>query len=152
MSEPIEMLTDPQLDALSSAVVALVEIVDPALRDAALAAINPAVLATALLFVETDPDFAPRWAASDDWIDRASLLHEAITFLVTPGGGAIVSTLPTFEEMRRRARAKLSDARDELNSDWREGSGPNARQAEALHKAMEHIAAAKGCLDAAAER
>ena len=58
--------------------------------------------------------------------------------------------LPTFEDMRRNAYALLGDAQDELRSDWRPGTGPNAEQAAALHLAKMAIAQAKSHLNTAA--
>jgi len=58
--------------------------------------------------------------------------------------------LPSFHDMRRRARSLLADARDELNSDWRPGTGPTDGQAEHWHNARRLIAQAKNELDRAA--
>jgi hypothetical protein len=60
------------------------------------------------------------------------------------------SPLPTFNEMRSNAYAMLGDVEDELRSDWREGSGPNRGQAEALREARQAIAQAKEALNRAA--
>lgn len=59
--------------------------------------------------------------------------------------------LPTFEEMRRNAYRLLGDAADELRSDWREGTGPTARQNLAKVRAMELIGQAKDALNEAAQ-
>lgn len=59
--------------------------------------------------------------------------------------------LPTFAEMRINALRMLGDARDELASDWREGTGPTRQQATALRGAREAIARAKTALDRAAQ-
>jgi hypothetical protein len=61
------------------------------------------------------------------------------------------SQLPTFEDIRRTAHRELGDVLDGLRSDWRPGTGPNGRQAEALAKARKHIALARAALDEAAE-
>lgn len=58
--------------------------------------------------------------------------------------------LPTFEEMRRNAYRLLGDARDELRSDWKPGTGPASAQADAVNTALHHIAQAKAALDRAA--
>lgn len=58
--------------------------------------------------------------------------------------------LPTFEDMRRCANRLLAEAEDELRSDWREGAGPNDRQAEAMNAARASIAQARNWLDYAA--
>lgn len=43
------------------------------------------VIALALLLVEADPEFAPRWqAAGADWTKRAEVLRDAIVWVVTP--------------------------------------------------------------------
>lgn len=42
-----------------------------------------------------------------------------------------MSELPTFEDMRHRAFALLSDAEDELRSDWQTGAGPTIEQGQA---------------------
>lgn len=60
--------------------------------------------------------------------------------------------LPTFEDGRRNAYRLLGDAADELRSDWREGTGPTARQARAKVRAMELIGEAKAALNEAAQR
>lgn len=60
-----------------------------------------------------------------------------------------MAELPTFEEMRSNAFALLGDAEDELRSDWREGTGPNHEQAEAVREARQSIAKAKAALDRA---
>lgn len=57
--------------------------------------------------------------------------------------------LPTFDDMRSNAFAMLGDAEDELRSDWREGTGPNPDQADALREARQAIAHAKAALDRA---
>lgn len=57
--------------------------------------------------------------------------------------------LPTFEEIRHNAFVLLSDAEDELRSDWRTGTGPTREQGEAAREARQHIAAAKAALDRA---
>lgn len=59
-------------------------------------------------------------------------------------------SLPTFEDMRRRAFAKLGDVEDELRSDWRPGTGPTTAQTKAAQEAKVHIAKAKNALDRAA--
>lgn len=44
-----------------------------------------AVLALALLFVETDPVFSPRWrAAGSNWVDKAEVLRDALIYVLTP--------------------------------------------------------------------
>ncbi|MBT2549747.1 hypothetical protein [Arthrobacter sp. ISL-65] len=58
--------------------------------------------------------------------------------------------LPTFDEIRSNAFAMLGDVEDELRSDWREGTGPNAEQAAALRGARRAVAEAKAALDRAA--
>ncbi|MFI7615104.1 hypothetical protein ACIBP6_28120 [Nonomuraea terrae] len=58
--------------------------------------------------------------------------------------------LPTFEQMRCNAHHLLSDAEDELRSDWRRGAGPTDDQADALTEAREYIAKANAALDRAA--
>ncbi|MET4143827.1 hypothetical protein [Arthrobacter sp. UYCo732] len=58
--------------------------------------------------------------------------------------------LPTFDDMRAKAFAMLGDVEDELRSDWREGTGPDTDQAEALRDARRAIAQAKSALDRAA--
>lgn len=60
--------------------------------------------------------------------------------------------LPTFEDMRRNTHRLLGDAQDELRSDWKPGTGPTDRQAEAAAEARSHIAEAKDALDRAARR
>jgi hypothetical protein len=60
-----------------------------------------------------------------------------------------VSGLPTFEQMRVAARRLLSDARDELKSDWQRGSGPTPAQNQARLDALHHIGLAKAALDQA---
>lgn len=63
-----------------------------------------------------------------------------------------MSTLPTFEEMRRNAHRMLGDVEDELRSDWAPGHGPATREAgRARKEALEHVARAKAALDAAAQ-
>jgi hypothetical protein len=57
--------------------------------------------------------------------------------------------LPSFEEMRHRAFRLLDQAEDELRSDWRPGTGPSEKQAEAASEARELIARAKAALDRA---
>lgn len=59
-------------------------------------------------------------------------------------------SLPTFEDMRRRAFAKLGDVEDELRSDWRSGTGPTTAQAKAAQEARLHIVKAKNALNRAA--
>lgn len=58
--------------------------------------------------------------------------------------------LPTFEDMRHRAFVLLSDAEDELRSDWRTGAGPTVEQGQAASDARRLIAQAKAALDKAA--
>lgn len=58
--------------------------------------------------------------------------------------------LPAFQDSRRRAHRLMSDASDELRSDWRPGAMPTARQYEALRRALHAIAEAKSALDEAA--
>jgi hypothetical protein len=58
--------------------------------------------------------------------------------------------LPTLDDIRSNAFAMLGDVEDELRSDWREDTGPNHDQAEALRNARQAIAKAKAALDAAA--
>ncbi|HEY9417600.1 MAG TPA: hypothetical protein VIQ30_22810 [Pseudonocardia sp.] len=60
-----------------------------------------------------------------------------------PSGMLANHELPTFQQMRREAGRLLSDARDTLASDWREGTGPNHEQAQAAMRARQHIASAK---------
>ena len=57
--------------------------------------------------------------------------------------------LPSFEEMRHRAFRLLDQAEDELRSDWRPGTGPSEKQAEAASETRELIARAKAALDRA---
>ncbi|WP_185982259.1 hypothetical protein [Arthrobacter sp. KBS0703] len=52
--------------------------------------------------------------------------------------------------MRSNAFAMLGDVEDELRSDWRDGTGPSADQAQALREARQAIAQAKAALDRAA--
>lgn len=61
-----------------------------------------------------------------------------------------MSELPTFEDMRHRAFALLSDAEDELRSDWQTGAGPTIEQGQAASEARRLIAQAKAALDKAA--
>lgn len=58
-----------------------------------------------------------------------------------------MTRLPTWQEMCRNARGHLSQARDELNSDWAEGTVLSDAQAEARVEAMRLIAAAKAALE-----
>lgn len=58
--------------------------------------------------------------------------------------------LPSFQDMRRDAYRCLGDAQDHLRSDWREGAGPTAEQAQALMRARNAIAEAKQALNEAA--
>jgi hypothetical protein len=60
-------------------------------------------------------------------------------------------SLPTFEDMRRRAYAMLGDVEDELRSDWRLGTGPTMAQAKAAQEAKVHIGKAKAALNRAAQ-
>jgi hypothetical protein len=42
-------------------------------------------LALALLLLEFDTEFAPRWrAAGSDWMGQADVLHDALMFVLTP--------------------------------------------------------------------
>jgi hypothetical protein len=61
-----------------------------------------------------------------------------------------MSGLPTFQDMRREAFARLGDVEDVLRSDWRSGAGPTSEQADAAMQARRHIAKAKAALDQAA--
>lgn len=61
------------------------EIQDPADLATVRRCVLPSVIALALLMVEADAEFAPRWAAAGtDWLARGDLLHEALLFLLTP--------------------------------------------------------------------
>lgn len=63
--------------------------------------------------------------------------------------------IPTFEEVRRRARGHLSQARDWLNSDWSDDDaifGPSSRQVRAMGRAERFVSLAKAALDEAARR
>lgn len=60
-----------------------------------------------------------------------------------------MSTLPTFEEIRRNARNDLSSARDWLKSDWSDKEISDM-QATAKADALRLIAQAKAALDRAA--
>lgn len=62
-----------------------------------------------------------------------------------------MTTLPTFEAMRRTAYAELGDVEDGLRSDWAPGTGPTSRQAAYLRDARLHIARAKTSLTNAAQ-
>lgn len=53
------------------------------------------------------------------------------------------SRLPSFDQMVTQARACLSDARDWLACDWRDGTGPTDAQAAAKRDAMTLITQAK---------
>lgn len=45
----------------------------------------PAVVALAMVMVESDPEFGPRWtAAGKDWVERSHILHEVILWVLTP--------------------------------------------------------------------
>jgi hypothetical protein len=61
-----------------------------------------------------------------------------------------VIRVPTFEDMRREAFSRLGDVEDVLRSDWRPGTGPTWKQADAMIDAQRHIAQAKAALDKAA--
>lgn len=52
--------------------------------------------------------------------------------------------------MRSNAFAMLGHVEDELRSDWQDGTGPSADQAQALREARQAIAHAKAALDRAA--
>lgn len=58
--------------------------------------------------------------------------------------------LPTFDEMRSNAFAMLGHVEDEVRSEWQDGTGPSADQAQALREARQAIAHAKAALDRAA--
>ena len=58
--------------------------------------------------------------------------------------------LPTFEDTRSRTFALRGEARDELRSDWRPGTGPDRGQGAALHRALDATAQAKTPLAEAA--
>lgn len=60
-----------------------------------------------------------------------------------------MSTLPSFDDMRRDAFKLLGDAEDVLRSDWREGTGPTRAQADAAADAKVLIGQAKDALDRA---
>lgn len=62
-----------------------------------------------------------------------------------------MSSLPSFEDIRRDMYRLLGDVQDVARSDWREGTGPTRKQAAALARARKHIIAAKVALDAAAK-
>jgi hypothetical protein len=61
-----------------------------------------------------------------------------------------MTQLPTFQEMRREAYAKLGDVEDILRSDWRSGTGPTTEEADAGSEARRYIAKAKAALNRAA--
>ena len=63
-----------------------------------------------------------------------------------------MTRLPTFDDMRADAYTLLGDVQDVLRTDWRPGTGPTLRQADATIEAQRHIARAKAALDRAAHR
>jgi hypothetical protein len=66
------------------------EITNPLLLKYVEASLPPAVVGLALLMVETDAEYSPRWvAAGTDWTARGQLLHEVILYLLTPEAGLI---------------------------------------------------------------
>jgi hypothetical protein len=89
----LEHLTTDQFDALASAgamAAMSLEIRDPLLLTYVEASLPPAVVGLALLMVETDAEYSPRWtAAGSDWMARGQLLHEAILYLLTPEAASI---------------------------------------------------------------
>lgn len=59
-------------------------------------------------------------------------------------------TLPTDLEVLDRARSRLSEARDWLNSDTADTLAGRAPEVvKAMHEALDAIAEAKACIDAA---
>jgi hypothetical protein len=84
----LDHLTPEQAEALSAAgatAAMSLEIKNPLLLRYVEASLPPAVVALALVMVESDPEYAPRWtAAGTDWMARGQLLHDVILFLLTP--------------------------------------------------------------------
>ena len=65
------------------------------------------------------------------------------------------SPLLTFDEMRRLALSKLSEASDWLNTEWSDDGaifGPSSRQVRAMGRAERFVSLAKAALDEAARR
>jgi hypothetical protein len=89
----LDHLTPEQTDALATvgAMAAMhLEIKDPLLLRYVEASLPPAVVSLALLMVETDAEYSPRWiAAGTDWMARGALLHEVILYLLTPEAALI---------------------------------------------------------------
>lgn len=61
-----------------------------------------------------------------------------------------MSSLPSFEDIRRDMYRLLGDVLDVARSDCRPDARPTKRQAAALARARRHIDAAKNALNAAA--
>lgn len=79
-------ISDAMLDAAVEAVSGMeLGPVDLAVVDRAL---NPAVVALAILMCEVDTvSFAERWhRAGDDWVERGVVLRDAILYVLTPEG------------------------------------------------------------------
>jgi hypothetical protein len=73
------------LAAAGAQAAMMLEVRDPAELATVERCVPPAVIGLALLMVEADPVFAPRWAsAGTDWVARGEILHEALIFLLTP--------------------------------------------------------------------
>ncbi|NKX56824.1 hypothetical protein [Arthrobacter mobilis] len=63
----------------------------------------------------------------------------------------MASEQPIFDEALQRAIGMLGDVENELNSDWRPGTGPTEAQSRTLADALRAIADAKAALDEAVQ-
>ena len=99
----LDHLTPEQTDALATAgaMAAMhLEIKDPLLLRYVEASLPGAIVGLALLMVETDAEYSPRWiAAGTDWMARGQLLREVILFLLTPESATVTEAEVRHERL-----------------------------------------------------